>query len=423
MLKVVAIENFQSLENINFILHEGLNVIVGPSDIGKSAVLRAIMSAVRSSSGDKFITNGKASTRVCLEFDDLDLKWSKSRKSGAKYELNNSEIFEKFGSNFPSDIEDALNLSKVNILGDDVDINFTDQFTLPFLLFDTPLNRARLINELAGLSILSKSMQEARKRHDNFNSNKTRLESELDEISDQLTRYADVDLLQNYSVDLKKYYRVYGSLSGDASRINSLVLPDLVPDAIYHNFTETLSDFDSYYKDLTNLSRYVLPVYVDPDLIDSLKHKVENLDNLRTDYDKLNAYVLPPYVDSDLLARLDKLVRFSDIVAADYYSINNLHSHLPEITPDFDLGDKLANYDELETDAVRINTLYSSLGYDPTSAYTELESLDYVGAASGALEINALYLELDTLSNAMVSTEDKIHELGIEICPVCEREF
>ena len=42
MIKEINIKNFQSHDNTNLILDSGVNVIVGSSDSGKSAIIRAL---------------------------------------------------------------------------------------------------------------------------------------------------------------------------------------------------------------------------------------------------------------------------------------------------------------------------------------------------------------------------------------------
>lgn len=59
-LKRVRLENFQSHRNSVIDFDRGLNVIVGPSDSGKSAIIRAIKWALYNEpSGNYFIREGE----------------------------------------------------------------------------------------------------------------------------------------------------------------------------------------------------------------------------------------------------------------------------------------------------------------------------------------------------------------------------
>ncbi len=71
-LKTVILENFQSHKYSIVEFNEGLNVIVGPSDTGKSAIIRGIKWALYNEpAGDYFIREGgERDCTVTLEFSD-----------------------------------------------------------------------------------------------------------------------------------------------------------------------------------------------------------------------------------------------------------------------------------------------------------------------------------------------------------------
>lgn len=61
----VAVKNFQSLYDVNIEV-KGLTVVTGPSDIGKSALVRAIESALFHRSGTDFVSHGEFLSEVYL---------------------------------------------------------------------------------------------------------------------------------------------------------------------------------------------------------------------------------------------------------------------------------------------------------------------------------------------------------------------
>ena len=85
MLKV-KIKNFQSVANTEFEV-DGFTVIVGKNNRGKSAIVRAIDSALSNRLGNNFIRWGKLQTEVGLIKDDLDVSWIKEEKT-ASYNIN-----------------------------------------------------------------------------------------------------------------------------------------------------------------------------------------------------------------------------------------------------------------------------------------------------------------------------------------------
>ena len=82
----VQIKNFQSLRDVSLSI-EGFTVIVGRNNLGKSAVFRAIKSALTNASGNFFVRTGESHTSIALEYPNLNLVWQKG-KNVSKYEIN-----------------------------------------------------------------------------------------------------------------------------------------------------------------------------------------------------------------------------------------------------------------------------------------------------------------------------------------------
>ena len=70
MLNRLRIRNFQSLEDIDLELGQ-FTVIIGESDTGKSAIIRALKYALINKVGTGFIRHGEKQAAVELTFEDL----------------------------------------------------------------------------------------------------------------------------------------------------------------------------------------------------------------------------------------------------------------------------------------------------------------------------------------------------------------
>lgn len=102
----IIIENFQSHSLSVFTLKQGLNVIVGPSDSGKSAVIRALKWVLYNEpAGDFFIREGEKECSVTVEFNDgTTLKRYRSRSKNGYVLINPDDEemrFEGIGSGVP----------------------------------------------------------------------------------------------------------------------------------------------------------------------------------------------------------------------------------------------------------------------------------------------------------------------------------
>jgi DNA repair exonuclease SbcCD ATPase subunit len=70
-IKRLILENFQSHKYSEVDFAAGLNVIVGPSDTGKSAVIRALKWVLYNEpSGDFFIREGETNCSVTIHISD-----------------------------------------------------------------------------------------------------------------------------------------------------------------------------------------------------------------------------------------------------------------------------------------------------------------------------------------------------------------
>ena len=74
----VRIRNYQSLEDVEFEV-AGFTCISGPTNIGKSAIVRAISGALLNAPAIKAVRKGKKFCTVELDGGDWSLKWEKSK--------------------------------------------------------------------------------------------------------------------------------------------------------------------------------------------------------------------------------------------------------------------------------------------------------------------------------------------------------
>ena len=120
MIEHIRLENFQSHRESEIQLSEGLNVVVGSSDSGKTAILRAMnMVMGNKPSGESLISHwakraGKVVSDLVVRMK-VDGKWIERRRGkGNSYALD-EDSFKAMGSDVPEPIEKFLNMSEVNV--------------------------------------------------------------------------------------------------------------------------------------------------------------------------------------------------------------------------------------------------------------------------------------------------------------------
>lgn len=152
----VKIENFQSIENAEVDI-DGLTVIVGPSDRGKSAIIRALKSAFLNTRGNSFVKYGKDKSSVTVEGDDFELIWEKGKN--VNRQVLNGEEYSKIGSSTPEEIQDVTKVREVKVGDLTLVPQIQPQHEYAFLLDKTEGQISSAISHIAKTSRILKAMK------------------------------------------------------------------------------------------------------------------------------------------------------------------------------------------------------------------------------------------------------------------------
>lgn len=151
----LAVRKYQSIEEGQLDL-DGLTVVVGPSNSGKSAFVRALRSLVENVSSPAHVRKGEKTFEVGLWDDDLEAPvWIERGKGESTYGIG-EEKWTKAGTSVPDEVALQLAIdSKLQIAG---------QFDPPFLLNTTGSEVARVLGELTNATTLYEAAREANRR-------------------------------------------------------------------------------------------------------------------------------------------------------------------------------------------------------------------------------------------------------------------
>lgn len=206
----IKIENFQSHKDTELSFSDGLNVIVGPSDQGKSAIIRAIKWVLYNEPrGTDFIRQGANSSKVSLELSNGYVITRERTPSKNRYTLKDPEgnvsIFEGFGNEVPLEIVKAHGIPKV-VLDMDIraSLNIGEQLEGPFLLSESGAIRAKAIGRLTGLHIIDQSIRDCATDIRRENQTCDRVRNEIDGIDKKLEEYKNIMELGNRLEDSEK---------------------------------------------------------------------------------------------------------------------------------------------------------------------------------------------------------------------------
>lgn len=183
---------FRSLQLKNFQVHKDtliefsptITTIRGPTDSGKSAVLRALRwVCLNDLAGEGFIREGTKKVEVILHVMEKKERFEILRNKGTggssnTYELDSKE-FKSFGTTVPSDIETLLRTS---------DINFQGQHDPAFWFTDTAGEVSRKLNAIVDLSLVDSSLAAIATQVRMLLEKKTIVQERLTEAKDEQTR-------------------------------------------------------------------------------------------------------------------------------------------------------------------------------------------------------------------------------------------
>ena len=148
MIESIQVRNFQCHSKFAIELDEHVTTIIGPSDVGKSSIIRALRWACTNiPAGDAFIQDGKTRCGVRLKMDGKVVERTKGTGEN-NYKLN-GKAYKSFGSNAPEPIVNFLNLSPVTWQG---------QHDSPFWLAETAGQVGRELNAVVNLESMDAAL-------------------------------------------------------------------------------------------------------------------------------------------------------------------------------------------------------------------------------------------------------------------------
>lgn len=190
MIHSLSISNLQSHKQTDLTLSEGLNIICGTSDSGKSAILRALYWLVwNRPSGDSLRSYWGGKTAVRAVFDNGSIERSKDKIE--EYIVNDEIKLHAFGLSVPDEVSKVLNLSEINV---------SKQMDSPFLLSSSPGEVASFFNKVAGLDRIDKAQQNVEKEIRSLTADIKYKTAEQEKLNTQLT---DFNYIEKYEIRLE----------------------------------------------------------------------------------------------------------------------------------------------------------------------------------------------------------------------------
>lgn len=222
VINKININNFQSHQDSELQLDVGVNVIVGSSDSGKSAILRALNWVVNNRpSGDSFTNYESDFCRVAMIVNGYLVERYKDKKNNC-YVLDKEE-FKAFNKDVPEPIKKIINLSK---------INFQYQMDSPFMISLTGGQITKELNSIANIDCIDETIKEINKK-------KTVTKTRLNNLQEQIiTRQEELTVYQDLLPELSSILNLMKSKKEEVDKLSDKI------DAT-SNTIMSISDIDS----------------------------------------------------------------------------------------------------------------------------------------------------------------------------------
>lgn len=395
----VSIKNYQILKQIALEFKPGFTALIGPSNNGKSSVLKAIKAAAYTEPGTTPIRHGTDSYIVGIQNNNHVVMYQK-KEGNTKYVVD-GEKYSKFGFNTPEEVSNALNIKELQVNGNKIQLNFWDQMEKPFLLDKTAGEMFKFIADSGDndqLSSVLKSMvsdrQELNREADTIQGSIKSVEDTIKEQENSIEKLKLVLDKADTIIDLKEKYEDYKAIASMIENIknNDKIVEELRPKLLYYT-----GKFDSY-----NICRYLI------------SEKLNVMTKIRNDVKQYNSIDLTLHNEQELLDLEEKKM---SIFAR--FNLSRIKSLVDIIT-----RYKIINH-SIENEQEEILKLQRNV---PNDILKEKLSLQ-LEIRKNIFEIKAkLDVEIrnqENIVDAIERQEKDIIELknSIKVCPLCGQKI
>lgn len=285
----VIIENFQSHANTT-VDFKDFNGIVGPSDNGKTAIIRAMIWALYNTpSGDSFIKKGENKCQVTILFDDGSSLVKTRTPKTHSYDLYSpgSEPIhlEAFGTGPVDDVVLFHRMGFVDFLGEKQSLNVCKQLDSPFFLGESPVTKAIIIGKLGNTEVIDKAIKNNASELREVKSQEKIYKTQLKEVNQELKELKNLDkieksiefakvkldkvkILESKTMNIINISEKLKTKMKQISELESLIIPeDEVNEVI-----KTLDELIKLENKLSNIKSISKKIKENEKRIDSLKH-------------------------------------------------------------------------------------------------------------------------------------------------------
>lgn len=201
MIRSIVLENFMSHGQTRIELSDGLTVLTGPNNCGKSALVAALQILAAGGKTTHVMRHGAKRCRVTVQTDDGQTVIWERKKTTVKYNINGEDIH-RTGQGIPDNLHDVLKLdrvvTKVGAGEETYDIHFGQQKSPVFLLDQPGSKSAAFFASSSDASRLIEMQGRHRKQLSERRAELKRIDKELSEVTERLSGFDPIDTIAGH---------------------------------------------------------------------------------------------------------------------------------------------------------------------------------------------------------------------------------
>ena len=430
----VDIKDFQSLKKAYIELTPGITVITGATNNGKSAIIRAIDSALFNLGDDAMVRGGQRYYGIKISNGSHTMLMARDnvgKNEKTAYQFDDGTVQKKVGRGQLEEVSRMFNIREVKMNnGTKMKINFWYQNDKPFLMDKT----AGQLYEFLSLSscdnyarVLKSLGSDVRSINSDINTLTTEIntyKSLINDKKDFLSKNDGFDLVYQEALDV--------DAMGDLHSNTSTILDDI---DIYSRSVQRLKGLKSKIDDKLSAINMgsIMSLYSD---IDSINSKVDEMCELLSYIDDISSSISSL---SDMHRDLHQTIENSNSSITEFSvslcDVEKISSDIDNISVEMVDVDTNAKY--VDSLNIRHKDILNSMCVDTDKISSDIDTLD--SFSSEVISCENCLVDVDTAKGVLDSYVQRVNDLKTKVsesnaefeqlkkdigyCPYCRREF
>ena len=239
MIKRIELVNFMSHERTVIEPSDGLTVLIGPNNCGKSAFVAALQILCHNAKSNYVLRHGEKKCEIIVETDDGHvIQWSRKKSGSPKYLIDDQE-FDRLKGGTPDELHEILKLGKVACEKDQFDVHFGEQKSPVFLLNDSGKASAQFFASSSDAIRLVEMQDHHKGKVRDAKRDQARLTAEKNRISEALEHLSPLTEIESKLVECESKFAEIKELENSIEQAEIIIraIQDVSLNLLWHEAT------------------------------------------------------------------------------------------------------------------------------------------------------------------------------------------